>query len=167
MPASTRVDLQGNRYGFLPWRQRVINFSTGSDAPYKISRQESGAIFYVPKVPGTTNQVFVLPLASSKALGLNYEFYIAAQDSTGDIQIVSTGNSSVKIGLAAKTTALGVTDVQSISLETTQPTWGKLTLVSSIVWMFEQTLRKSAGYSSDDALVDEDFAGYWSTGTTA
>ena len=164
MAASTQADLLGNRYGHLAYRRRGITHpTTGSTATRVLLPQESGAIFYVPKV---STAKFALPLPSSRALGLTYEFHIAAQDTTGDIQVVSTGNSSVLIvGVALTSASSAITDVQSASLPTTQANYGKFTLVSSIVWQFESNIQITNDYTSG-AILREGFRGDWTTGTT-
>jgi len=161
MAASTDADLIGNRYGHLPWRQRVINYSTASTATYFVASQESGAIFYVPAV---STAHFSLPRISSNRLGLTYEFMVAKQDAEQDVQIASTIDSSANIILRGTT---GTTQ-STASAITPNSTLGafmcaKVVAVSSVVWVARtyETV-ETTGADVVGAIV----YGNWQVGTT-
>mgnify|MGYP001581384732 CR=1 FL=1 len=150
------------------YRKQVTKLSSGSastpDLVRNIDTDESGTVFVIPR---DTTAKLVLPSPSSKWLGLTYEFVVTSQASTGDVQITCTGNYSVVIRGLKKTSDLATTDAQSASLPTTEPVWGKVTLVSSVAWEWEQRLRMVNDYTSNNDLVAEDFNGMWTTGTTS
>lgn len=158
MAASTRADLIGNRYGHLPWRKRVINYSTASTATYQLSPRESGAVFYCPTVSTIS---FELPKISSKFLGLNYEIYFSTADAAGDYQIF-TADTSAFIHLALSTAATGIGTPTTITPNSTDvPHAIRVTAISSIIWMGEPLLMN--GFSTHDSTNDHVATGGWTT----
>ena len=161
MAASTVADLIGNRYGHLPWRQRVITYSTASTATYELAIQESGAIFYVPEV---STAHFSLPRISSNRLGLTYEFMVTKQGAEQDVNIVSTVDSSAQI-VGVGTTGSTASTVSAVTPLSTVNShyYAKVTAASSIVWIFESnTWIESSDVETQGALS----AGGWQVGTT-
>lgn len=162
MAASTQADLLGNRYGHLAYRRRVITYSTASTATRQISPRESGAVFYVAAV---STAHLSLPKVSSLATGLTYEFHVAKQDAEGDVQIVSTIDSSAHIVGIQGTTGTTQTTASAITPGSTLgfSWWAKVTAVSSVVWVAEtnETV-ESSGADLVGALVYND----WVVGTT-
>ena len=163
MAASTTADLLGNRYGHLPYRRRVITYSTNSTATYFLADQESGAIFYVPNV---STAKFTLPRISSNRLGVNYEFQFTLESDLADYNIDSTIDSSAAITLNAATSA-----VSTASAITPASTIGslacRLTAVSSITWLFENVsdARPSSANTTGPSTIDLTI-GQWFIGTT-
>ena len=161
MAASTVADLIDNRYGHLPWRQRVITYSTASTATYELATQESGAIFYVPEV---STAHFSLPRISSNRLGLTYEFMVTKQGAEQDVQIASTIDSSaqiVGIGTTGSTasTASAVTPLSTVNSHY----YTKVVAASSIVWILQTNSQaESSGAETLGALS----IGGWQVGTT-
>lgn len=134
MAASTRADLMGNRYGHLPWRRRVIVYSTASTATYQVSPRESGALFYC----GTVSTIALqLPKISSKNLGLMYEVYFSSAADVGDNTINTAGDSSASIHIVGLTTG-GIGTGSTITPQSTDgPNAIRLTAISSVIWMGE------------------------------
>ena len=165
MAASTTADLIGNRYGHLPWRQRVITISTNSTATYFVSEQESGAVFYVPNFAAATLVNFSLPRISSNRLGTNYEFVFTKPTSALDVAIASTIDSSAQIFGVPGTTASTISTASAIAPGTTVGPWNYVTLtaVSSVTWLAQTNAEvESSGVDVVGALVYNT----WQTGTT-
>ena len=158
------ADLIANRYGHLPFRRRVINYSTGSTATLELTEAESGAIFFVPTV---STAKLSLPRISSLRLGLNYEVFFSTFDALADFNIVSTNDSSADIALVGRTSALStasaITPASSVGTAAV-----RLTAVSSVRWMMENISagRPSSANTSDLTTVDT-IIGNWFVGTTA
>jgi len=163
MAASTRADLIGNRYGHLPWRKRVINYSTASTATYSLSPRESGAIFVCPTV---STIHFALPRISSKNLGLNFEFYFSSADAVLDYNIASTIDSSAHILINGYTSAASTLSAVS-PLSSVGGNHCKVTAISSVAWLLENAYGGgfSSANSSDLSSVDA-ILGQWGVGTT-
>ena len=163
MAASTTADLLGNRYGHLPWRKRVITYSTNSTATYFLADQESGALFYVPEV---STVKFSLPRISSNRLGVNYEFTFSLEADLADYNIDSTIDSSADISITGLTSAASTASAVS-PLSTIGRLSARLTAVSSIKWLFENigAGRPSSANTSDYTTVDF-ILGEWGLGTT-
>ena len=162
MAASTTADLIGNRYGHLPWRRRVITYSTNSTATYFVAEQESGAIFYVPNV---STAKFSLPRISSNRLGLTYKFHIAQEADAADVNIDSTLDSSAHIVGIPGTTGTTISTASAITPGSTInfAYLVELTAISSVVWIAETNMRpESSGSDLIGALVYND----WVPGTT-
>ena len=157
------ADLIGNRYGHLPFRRRVINYSTLSTATLELTEAESGAIFFVPTV---STVKLSLPRISSKRLGLNYEIFFSTFDALADFNIVSTNDSSADIALVSRTSALST--ASAITPATSVGTYAvRLTAVSSVRWMMENISggRPSSANTSDLGVLDTR-VGEWFVGTT-
>ena len=147
MAASTRADLMGNRYGHLPWRKRVITYSTASTATYQLSPRESGAVFYC----GTVSTLsFELPKISSKFLGLNYEFYFSTMDEANDIRVF-TADTSCYINLNRTTAGVG-SPTTIIPATTDGPNALRVTAISSVIWMAEVPLDQSISTHASTAI---------------
>ena len=163
MAASTTADLLGNRYGHLPWRKRVITYSTGSTATYFLSPQESGALFFVPEV---STAKFSLPRISSNNLGLNYEFTFTLEADIADYNIDSTIDSSADIGVTGLTSAVSTASAVS-PLSTIGRLSVRLTAVSSVKWLLENIGTGHPSSANTSNLTTVDFIiGEWALGTT-
>ena len=165
MAASTSADLIGNRYGHLPWRQRVITISTASTATYLVAQQESGAIFYVPNFAAATLVNFSLPRISSQRLGLKYEFMFTKPTSALDVAIASTIDSSAQIFGVPGPTNTTISTASAIAPGSTIGPWYTVSVaaVSSVTWLAHTNTRaESSGTDLIGALVYND----WVPGTT-
>jgi len=163
MASDKKADLIGNRYGHLPWRRRVIKYSTASTATYNISRKKSGAIFVVPTV---STVHLALPKISSLALGLNYEFYFSSAADKEDYTIASTIDSSAHILMNGVTSAASTASAVT-PLSTVDGNACKLTAISSVAWLFENAY--GGGWSSantSDLTTADNELGQWGVGTT-
>src|SRR3990167_5335038 len=115
------------------FRRKVEVISTASTG-FNPDFEDSGKLFTL----GAATTMFIrLPRASSKQLGINYEFLLTSQSSAADVNIVTNLDSSARI-VGAKTSASTVSVGQSARPATTQY-WAhcRLTVVSSIYWLFE------------------------------
>lgn len=163
MAASTGADLIGNRYGHLPWRRRVITYSTNSTATYFLAENESGAIFYVPNV---STAKFSLPRISSNRLGLNYEFHFTLETDLADYNIDSTIDSSAAIEITGLTSAVSTASAIS-PLSTLASLAYRVTAISSIVWRGENVGKGRPSSANTTAWSTVDFImGEWGLGTT-
>ena len=141
------------------YRKKIVHVSTGSSGVssiYDISPDESGALF----VYGTGSTItFHLPKISSKALGLVYEFFIHNPDAANDVKVAcSKFDSSALI----KTAYSSVSSEHTTAIpNSTFPTGGKFTAVSSIVWMLEQLTGHSGHFGTTAA---DSNVGGWTTG---
>ena len=163
MAASTEADLLGNKYGHLPWRKRVIRYSTNSTATYFLSPQESGAMFFVPEV---STVKFSLPRISSNRLGLNYEFFFVLEADLADYDIDSTIDSSADIYITGLTSAVSTASAIS-PFSTIGSLSARLTAVSSVKWIFENIGAGRPSSANSTALSTVDLIqGEWALGTT-
>ena len=163
MASPGQADLEGNRYGHLPYRRRVINYSTGSTATFQLTPDESGAIFNVPTV---STVHFSLPKISSLALGLNYEFFFSTMAAVADYNIVSTVDSSANIVMMAATSAAStVSAITPLVAVLGQRYHIKLTAISSVIWLAEYDTGVSSADTSNLTSVDN-VLGHWGVGTT-
>jgi len=142
------------------FRRKVEVISTASTG-FNPDFEDSGKLFTL----AAATTVFIrLPRGSSKHLGITYEFLLAPQSSARDVNIVTNLDSSARM-IQVKTTGSTGQEAQSLSPLTTQ-SWahGRLTLVSSIRWLFEsdeQPLNVNTSNSTEAAV------GAWTTGTTS
>ena len=163
MAASTTADLIGNRYGHLPWRKRVINYSTGSTATYFLSPQESGALFYISEV---STVKFSLPRISSNNLGLDYEFTFTLEADLADYNIDSTLDSSADISITGLTSAVSTASAVS-PLSTIGRLSARVIAVSSVKWLFVNIGAGRPSSANSTALSTIDLIqGEWALGTT-
>ena len=163
MTVSTKADLIGNRYGHLPWRRRVIDYSTLSTATYNISPEESGAIFVVPTV---STVHLALPKISSLSLGLTYKFYFSSAADKEDYTIASTIDSSAHLLLNGLTS-----DASTASAITPLSTVGgnacEVIAISSVAWLVYNAYGKGWSSANTSNLTTADTElGKWGKGTT-
>jgi len=139
------------RDGF--YRRNVIDVSTQVSTFTPLVSQ-SGAVFFVDTWTTGTIQ---LPRISSKWLGLEYEFFLAAQASSNDVKINAAGDSSAAIFMNLSSV---VASNSTVIPGSTFPTGLRVTAVSSIVWVGQPITANS--YSMSSAATDN-LAG-WTTG---
>ena len=142
------------------FRRKVEVLSTASTG-FNPDFEDSGKLFYL----GAASTMFIrLPRASSKHLGINYEFLLQPQSSNRDVNIVTNLDSSARI-VGVKTSASTLHLTQSASPATTQYwTHCRMTVVSSIYWLFEPDEQHSNPDTSNTTLAG---VGAWTTGTTS
>lgn len=147
--------LVGDRRDGL-YRKRIASSLSSGTTAHDLHPGESGTLFFVNTA---TTMTVNLPKISSNQLGLVYEFAVQEQASSNDFKIVcSKFDSSALIQSAFSSDVDNHTTVIPAS---TFFTGGRLTAVSSIVWMLEQlTGRGSYSFSS----LATDAVGSWTTG---
>jgi hypothetical protein len=132
------------------YRRKVHTLSTDN---HTLSFEQSGTLFFVPTA---TTCVIKLPRISSKWLGVEYEFFIQEQASSNDVKI----NCSLDSSAIIQTNFSSVVDNHSTIIPgSTFATFGRLTAVSSIVWM----LTPGANSYSMSSAATDNLAG-WTTG---
>jgi hypothetical protein len=162
--ASPKVaDLQGDRHGYLPWRQRVITLSTVAltAVAHDLTPTESGAVLFLPEVSSATLR---LPRISSLSLGLNYTVYFSTAETT-KLQINCALDTSAQINIPGMSSDGVGAEPSTIAplLSSLWPGIIQLTAISSVIWMGRPG--GMVGDISTGAIQDEDFeGGTWTTG---
>ena len=160
MAGEGKIDLDGNRYGHVPYRRRVLNISTATTG-YDIQPEDSGAIFTVLADPTTLQ--FRLPTLSSLSLGLNYGFFCAQiEDADGVTVMVASSNAPAAVHIEnVLTSASTISTAQEIAPMTTEGTnYVELVALSSIVWFAKYYMM-----GEDDNTPD--MLNTWTTGSTS
>lgn len=144
------------------YRRDVKVMSTVSTG-YNPSFEESGRLFLFSSAPTTC--AVRLPRASSKHLGITYEFALVA--GTTSVDIITNLDSSARIvGVPGTSDTTGAA-VQSIRPDSSKFwTMGRITNLTSVIWFFEPQahpiMESTAGEIKTTGGI-----GSWSTGSTS
>ena len=137
------------------FRRNVQEISTASTR-YEVPVNESGALYWLNTA---SSMNIILPRISSKWLGLTYEFALQEQASSDDVKLrCDIFDSSAII----QTAFSSVVDNHTTAIpNSTFMTGGRITAVSSIVWMLEQITGPAGTFGTTNA---DNAVGGWTTG---
>jgi hypothetical protein len=139
--------------------QQTTNVTTVADKT--LTQAESGSLIIIDKNTDTSVAA-ILPVNPTP--GTWYDFFLNGQADLGDFTIKTTGDSSAKISLAGRTSA--VSTVDNITPMSTVPCHIKMTAVSSILWSAQPFMGWSSANTTDISANDHTI-GAWGLGATA